>query len=60
MVDYYNPGALPKTSSGKLQRDACRQGWHERTLDAYAIYEFGRYLLGGNAQKHAARGCISR
>lgn len=43
-----NPGALPKTSSGKLQRSACRQGWRERTLDAYAIYEFGHFVLGGS------------
>ena len=42
-----NPGALPKTSSGKLQRAACRQGWVDRTLDAYAIYEYGRFALGG-------------
>jgi amino acid adenylation domain-containing protein len=45
-----NPGGLPKTSSGKLQRAACRQGWRERTLDAYAIYEFGNFVLGGNSQ----------
>ncbi len=31
-----NPGGLPKTSSGKLQRAACRQGWERGTLDAYA------------------------
>lgn len=43
-----NPGGLPKTSSGKLQRAACRQGWRERTLDAYAIYEFGNFVLGGS------------
>lgn len=47
VVVLLNPGALPKTSSGKLQRAACRQGWRERTLDAYAIYEYGGYLLGG-------------
>lgn len=42
-----NPGALPKTSSGKLQRRACRQGAQEKTLDAYAIYEHGGFVLGG-------------
>ncbi len=42
-----NPGALPKTSSGKLQRAACRQGWIDRSLDAYAIYEYDRFVLGG-------------
>lgn len=41
-----NPGALPKTSSGKLQRSACRQGWLDRSLDAYAIHERGRFILG--------------
>ncbi|SNX58812.1 amino acid adenylation domain-containing protein [Nitrosomonas ureae] len=45
-----NPGALPKTSSGKLQRTACRQGWLERTLDAYAIYEYGYFILDEKGQ----------
>jgi amino acid adenylation domain-containing protein len=45
-----NPGGLPKTSSGKLQRAACRQGWRERTLDAYAIYESGNFVLGGSSR----------
>lgn len=49
VVVLLNPGALPKTSSGKLQRSACRQGWLERTLDAYAIYESGHFISGGNA-----------
>lgn len=49
VVVLLNPGALPKTSSGKLQRGACRQGWRERTLNAYAIYEFGGFVLGGGA-----------
>ena len=40
-----NPGSLPKTSSGKLQRAACRTGWQERSLDAYAIFEFGAWPL---------------
>ena len=44
-----NPGALPKTSSGKLQRQACRAGLAARTLDAYAIYEHGSFTLGGGA-----------
>lgn len=34
-----NPGALPKTSSGKVQRTACREGWLHGTLDAYSIHE---------------------
>ncbi|MGH8761725.1 MAG: amino acid adenylation domain-containing protein, partial [Nitrosospira sp.] len=50
VVVLLNPGALPKTSSGKLQRAACRQGWRDRTLNAYAIYEYGSYVLGGSTQ----------
>lgn len=54
VVVLLNPGALPKTSSGKLQRSACRQGWCERTLDAYAIFEYGHFVLGGNNQSSQA------
>jgi acyl-CoA synthetase (AMP-forming)/AMP-acid ligase II/acyl carrier protein len=36
-----NPGALPRTSSGKLQRAACRQAWADGSLDAYALFEYG-------------------
>ena len=43
-----NPGGLPKTSSGKLQRSACRQGWEAGSLDAYAIHAFGRFVSGGS------------
>ena len=43
-----NPGALPRTSSGKLQRAACRQGWSARTLDAWAVFESGRFAGGGS------------
>ena len=50
VVILLNPGALPKTSSGKLQRAACRRGWQDRTLDAYAIYEFGRQVFGEGEQ----------
>lgn len=46
VVVLLQPGALPKTSSGKLQRAACRKGWAERTLDAYALYESGRFVAG--------------
>ena len=45
-----NPGALPKTSSGKLQRRACRIGWQDKTLNAYAVYEYGRLVLGGDEE----------
>ncbi len=47
VVVLLNPGAQPKTSSGKLQRRACRQGWLEGTLDAYAVHAFGRMQRGG-------------
>ncbi|WCM94911.1 amino acid adenylation domain-containing protein [Acidovorax sp. NCPPB 2350] len=50
VVVLLHPGALPKTSSGKLQRNACRQGWAERSLDAYAIFERGTFVLGGDPQ----------
>ncbi len=36
-----NPGALPKTSSGKLQRAACRSGLADGTLDSYAQFPGG-------------------
>ena len=49
-----NPGALPKTSSGKLQRRACRIGWQDKTLNAYAVYEYGRLVLGGDGDGAAA------
>ena len=49
VVVLLNPGGLPKTSSGKLQRAACRLGWERATLDAYALYEHGQVLRGGRA-----------
>jgi len=42
-----NPGALPKTSSGKLQRAACRQGWLDDRLDACAVWAHGAFTRGG-------------
>ncbi|ADP15916.1 amino acid adenylation domain protein 2 [Achromobacter xylosoxidans A8] len=56
VVVLLQPGALPKTSSGKLQRTACRKGWAERTLDAYALYESGRFLMGGDIGEAAVDG----
>jgi amino acid adenylation domain-containing protein len=49
LVVLLQPGALPKTSSGKLRRGACRQGWLDGTLDAYAIWQEGRLLQGSAA-----------
>ncbi|MFM0502678.1 amino acid adenylation domain-containing protein [Paraburkholderia caffeinilytica] len=41
-----NPAGLPKTSSGKVQRAACAQGWRLRSLDAYAYFAQGRRIDG--------------
>ena len=49
-----NPGGLPKTSSGKLQRSACRQGWEAGSLDTYAIYAFGHFVSGGDDEDAAS------
>ena len=49
VVMLLNPGGMPKTTSGKLQRGACRQGWIDRTADAYAMYAHGAFVLGGSA-----------
>ncbi|WP_095143824.1 non-ribosomal peptide synthetase [Pseudomonas sp. Irchel s3b6] len=38
VVVLLNPGALPKTSSGKLQRSACRSRQVDGSLDAYAQF----------------------
>ncbi|SIO44250.1 non-ribosomal peptide synthetase [Paraburkholderia phenazinium] len=42
VVVLLNPGGLPKTSSGKVQRAACGRGWQQRSLDAYAYFVQGR------------------
>ena len=38
VVVLLNPGALPKTSSGKLQRSACRNRLKDGSLDSYALF----------------------
>ncbi|HXZ09452.1 MAG TPA: AMP-binding protein [Paraburkholderia sp.] len=43
-VALLNPGGLPRTSSGKVQRAACVQVWSTRSLDAYACFMHGRRL----------------
>jgi len=35
------PGAVPKTSSGKLRRHACRSGWRAGTLETLARWDPG-------------------
>jgi len=42
-----NPGGLPKTTSGKLQRSACRIAWIDGTADAYATWQHGAFMRGG-------------
>jgi len=42
-----NPGGLPKTTSGKLQRSACRQGWLDQSMDACAVWAHGTFTVGG-------------
>ncbi|MGY3016550.1 amino acid adenylation domain-containing protein/non-ribosomal peptide synthase protein (TIGR01720 family) [Pseudomonas sp. TE6283] len=46
-----NPGALPKTSSGKLQRSACRLRMNDGSLDIYA-----RFPMAQTAQGHVLAG----
>ena len=46
VVVLLNPGGLPKTSSGKLQRRASRSGWLDGTLDTYAVLADGRLVVG--------------
>ncbi|MGT2548900.1 hypothetical protein ACQCTK_09610, partial [Streptococcus milleri] len=38
VVVLLNPGALPKTSSGKLQRSACALRYADGSLDSYAQF----------------------
>ncbi|TXD86501.1 AMP-binding protein, partial [Mitsuaria sp. TWR114] len=44
-----NPGGLPKTSSGKIQRSAARRGWQDGSLDAYAVHANGRFTVDAEA-----------
>src|SRR5262249_32567506 len=37
------PGAMPKTSSGKVQRFACRVAFLEGTLDPLLVHELGHH-----------------
>ena len=44
-----NPGALPKTSSGKLQRAACRLRMEDGSLDCYARFPTVQQLASAAA-----------
>ena len=39
-----DPGTLPRTTSGKLQRSACRLGWERGDLSVFAAWRQGRLL----------------
>ncbi|WP_143328261.1 non-ribosomal peptide synthetase, partial [Caballeronia pedi] len=45
-VALLEPGALPKTSSGKVQRAACVKRFAERSLEAYAWFVKGERIDG--------------
>ena len=54
-----NPGALPKTSSGKLQRSACRLRMADGSLDCYARFPtveapVAAQAIGGELQERIA------
>lgn len=49
VVALLQPGALPKTSSGKLQRQSARQGVADGSLGAYAVWRQGRFVVGEGA-----------
>ncbi|MFL9869963.1 amino acid adenylation domain-containing protein, partial [Paraburkholderia fungorum] len=53
VVVLLNPGGLPKTSSGKLQRSAAAQKWRSRELDAYAVYEHGSFVNTAHSETGA-------
>ncbi|WP_257165789.1 non-ribosomal peptide synthetase [Bradyrhizobium sp. SRS-191] len=42
VVVLLNPQGMPLTTSGKLQRSACRAGWMQGTLDSFAVFARGR------------------
>ena len=53
VVALLNPGALPRTSSGKLQRRACAAGLLDGSLDSYFVGD-GASSAGGRAPETAA------
>jgi amino acid adenylation domain-containing protein/non-ribosomal peptide synthase protein (TIGR01720 family) len=50
VVVLLNPGALPKTSSGKQQRSACRNRLADGSLDSYALFPSAVTESAGNVQ----------
>ncbi|MBT9300751.1 non-ribosomal peptide synthetase [Pseudomonas sp. TAE6080] len=49
VVVLLNPGALPKTSSGKVQRSACRTRLADGSLDSYAQFPDQQVQAGDEA-----------
>ncbi|WP_137821869.1 non-ribosomal peptide synthase/polyketide synthase [Pseudomonas sp. D(2018)] len=61
VVVLLNPGALPKTSSGKLQRSACRSQLADGSLDHYALFREGEAIRQpGDEPAPAADGLVAR
>ena len=54
VVVLLNPGALPKTSSGKLQRSACRSRLADGSLDSYAQFPAVQPADAAPAAQHRA------
>ncbi|BES72574.1 hypothetical protein RE428_35920 [Marinobacter nanhaiticus D15-8W] len=48
------PGTLPRTTSGKLQRSACRVGWQRKQLAVFAAWQQGRMLENDDEQEAGA------
>ncbi|BAN48812.1 non-ribosomal peptide synthase/polyketide synthase [Metapseudomonas resinovorans] len=61
VVVLLNPGALPKTSSGKLQRSACRTQLDDASLDHYALFRDGEAIRQpGSEPAPAADGRVAQ
>ena len=54
VIALLQPGGMPKTSSGKLQRQRCRQQWQTQTLDVWALFEQGVLTQSGAVAQPAA------
>ncbi|MEQ5836822.1 amino acid adenylation domain-containing protein [Marinobacter sp. NFXS9] len=52
------PGTLPRTTSGKLQRSACRTGWERGQLAIYAAWQQGRLLDADRSGTDPATGLL--
>ncbi|TBW56167.1 amino acid adenylation domain-containing protein [Marinobacter halodurans] len=52
------PRALPRTTSGKLQRSACRTGWERGQLATYAAWRQGRLLDTDHSDTEAEPGLL--